>query len=278
MSRIKDSASEIYSTSTSALSLLISLLNLLAISRKQLRLGLSLCFASLSLYLAVPLAHAEGLPNRANPVMDSAQLLSQETQIRLEDALRTYRDQTGHEFAFVSVYSLEGEAIEDFAIKLAEKWKLGDKSRDDGLLLLVAKKERAVRIEVGYGLEGVIPDVLAAQVIRNSIVPQFRSGDFNSGVEQGFAQLMKAAEGEALAPESNNEDPDRTPLLGKLFFFLICLLMLNGRARRGFGAALLLGSVGRGGRGGGFGGGGGFSGGSFGGGGGFGGGGASGNW
>lgn len=245
-------------------------------------LGLTLSSLIIS---TLGVARAEApLPNLSGRVTDLARLLSPGAAQALESQLSEYERETGHQFAFVSIETLDGGAIEDFSIRLAEKWKLGDKKRDDGLLLLVAKTERKMRIEVGYGLEGAIPDALSAQIIRNELRPAFQAGDFDGGIARSFTLLQRAAQGEAIQVPDSKEK--RQPgarifqLLPIILFVLFFAAMAGGgRGRRRsmfYGGGLGgLGMGGLGGRGGGFGGGGG----SFGGGGGgFGGGGASGGW
>jgi len=227
---------------------------------------------------------APAVPKLESPVTDTAGILSAGARRELDATLRAYQEKTGHQFAFLSVVDLEGTTIEDFGQAVATAWRLGDEKRDDGLVLLVARTERAVRIEVGYGLEGAVPDAVAARIIRDTIVPEFRQGKFDQGVQGGFDQLMRAAEGEAL------REGKPSPLVGAewLRFLPIALIVIlyllgsmsgprGGRRRLGglggwgFGGLPPLGSGGFGGGGRGFGG---FSGG----GGGFGGGGASGRW
>ncbi len=236
------------------------------------------------------LARAETpLPELGGRVNDGAGLLDGAARAQLEAELAAYERATGHQFALVTVQTLDGLPIEDFSIRLAEKWKLGDAKRDDGLLLIVAARDHKMRIEVGYGLEGAIPDALAARVVRYELGPAFRQGQYAQGITRAFQVLEKAAQGEAVRVGPANDEAQRASpswfrYLPLLLFLLIFLL--NGRGRGGggsggFWAGMLLGSMssrdrGYGGyHGGGFGGGGG---GFGGGGGGFGGGGASGDW
>lgn len=230
---------------------------------------------------AVPGRAELAIPKLTQRVTDQANLLSPEAARKLEQNLTEYERATGHQFALLTVNSLEGTPIEDYSIRVAEAWRLGDAKRDDGLMLIVAKADRKMRIEVGYGLEGAVPDALAARIIRHQLTPAFRQGNFEAGIVQAFDTLMKAAEGESVRvgppPERDGErGPARlTSLLPVLFWIaLLGIGVLSGLGRRrrggffigGFGGGF--GGGGFGGRGGGFGGGGG----------GFGGGGASGDW
>lgn len=243
---------------------------------------------------ARPLRAEVALPELRGHVNDGAGLLDDDASRQLEVELSKYEQETGHQFAFVSVPSLDGTPIEDFSIRLAEKWKLGDEKRDDGLLLIVAEQERKVRIEVGYGLEGAVPDALAARIIRHQITPAFKQGDYAGGIGEAFTTLMKAAEGESVRVGPADSEGRHTRSFIRPLFWMFALAMIflmnrggggrGGRRRHYYGALGGLG-MGLGARrlGGGFGGGGfgggGFGGGGFGGGGGgFGGGGSSGGW
>jgi uncharacterized protein len=241
--------------------------------------------AFLLLFLPLSASARTEVPKLETPVTDTAALLSPAAAQELRALLLAYQQRTGHQFAFLSVQDLDGTTIEDLGQEAGKAWGLGDAKRDDGLILLVAKDERAVRIEVGYGLEGAIPDAVAARIIRQTIVPAFRQGAFDQGVRQGFEALLRAAEGEAVQAEK----PPRTQAKGGwirlLPLLIILVLYLFGSMSGPRGGRRLGGLGGLGGfpLGGGFGGGGrGFGGGGFGGfsggGGGFGGGGASGRW
>jgi len=242
---------------------------------------------ALVLFFAPPALAAPAVPRLASPVTDTAGMLSAGTRSELERALLSYQERTGHQFAFLSVPSIEGTTIEDFGQEVATSWRLGDKKRDDGLILLVARAERAVRVEVGYGLEGAVPDAVAARIIRDTIVPAFRQGQFDRGVSAGFDQLMRAAAGEALRTEKAPSALPAARWIRWLPILVILILYLLGSMSGPRGGRRRLGGLGGlGGLGfpplgsGGFGGGGrSFGGGGFGGmGGGFGGGGASGRW
>ncbi len=214
-------------------------------------------------------------PLRAH-VNDLAGLLSSADESRIERKLADYERGTGTQLAVLIVPSLQGEPLEDYTMRVAERWKLGEKGKDNGVLLFVALGERKVRIEVGYGLEGVITDAHSSRIIRNVIAPAFREGHFAAGIEQALDLLMRLAGGESVAlPRTPRANGGAGHPLWLLFVFFIIMLSFGGR----FFGPLFLGSLLFGGRGprGGFGGG--FGGGGFsGGGGGFGGGGASGGW
>jgi uncharacterized protein len=218
-------------------------------------------------------------------VHDEANILSAGTISELEAILKAERDSTSNQIAVLIIPSLEGDILEDYAIKVAhEKWKIGQKDKDNGVLLLIVMDERKVRIESGYGLEGVLTDAMSSRINRNEIVPRFKQGDYDGGVKAGVLAIMKAIKG-----EYKNDEPlqQRKKSRRNSPFFtiiiIIIIIIIASRRRRGGGGYWSSGGgffppIG----GGGFGSGGGSSGGGswgdFGGGGGFGGGGSSDSW
>ena len=240
------------------------------------------------------------VPSLTAPVVDLANIISYETENSLDAQLQELSNRAGIQIAVLTIQSLQGEDLEAFSMRVAEKWKLGDSEKDTGALLLVAMAEHAIRIEVGYGLEGILTDAKCGLIIRNIIAPNFRSGDYNQGVKLAVQNMIGlVCDDESLVSEqvksgaaAEAENPGA--LIGFLpfmFFVIVMLILLSTKTgRRLLFYSFLFGSSGRGGRGsnrgghggsGGFGGGsshGGFGGGFSGGGGGFGGGGSSGHW
>jgi len=242
--------------------------------------------AFILLLFALPrLALALDVPPLKARVNDYAGLMPRDRAAALEQRLEQFERDTGHQIVVLSVPSLEGEEIASFGITVAEQWKIGKKGFDNGAILIVAPKDRKLRIEVGYGLEGVLPDAIANRIIEEQITPRFKDGDFPGGIEAGVAAMMKVTQGEPL-PEAQRRKAPRNSgfpiglILPLLFFGYFLFASLGGGRRRGLwstgGRRGYYGGpfFGGGGWGGGGGGGGGFSGG----GGGFGGGGASGSW
>ena len=133
-------------------------------------------------------------------VTDLTGTLNAQQKGELEARIAAYEARRGSQIAVLLLPSTKPEEIEQYSIRVAEAWKIGRKGVDDGLILLVAKDDRRLRIEVGYGLEGVIPDSVARRVIDEKITPRFRDGDFYGGVRDGVDQLIKLAEGEKLPP------------------------------------------------------------------------------
>jgi uncharacterized protein len=141
------------------------------------------------------------VPQLRSPVTDLTQTLTEEQRSALETRLREFEARKGSQIAVLLVPTTQPETIEQYSIRVAEQWKLGRKGVDDGALLLVAKNDRAVRIEVGYGLEGALPDVIANRIVNQVIVPRFRNGNFAGGIEEGVSRIMAVVEGEPL-PEA----------------------------------------------------------------------------
>lgn len=203
--------------------------------------------------------------------------------IQLDQQLKRFEQQTSNQVVFLMIPSLGDVTVEDFAFEVAEKNKIGTKENSNGILFLVSLNDRKMRIEVGYGLEGALPDALASSILRNEVKPYFKRGKYLEGVVSGLSAILASTKGEyqatgrKLRERKNREDDDGS---GFPFIYIIFILIaILTRGGRGLGSAILLGSILGGGRssgGGGFGGGGfgGFSGG----GGSFGGGGASGSW
>ena len=227
-------------------------------------------------------------PDRpATRVNDFAGLLTSSQRTELERALADFERRTTNQLLVATFQSTDGGVPEDITIRLAEKWKVGTRDNDNGLILVVFVKERKVRFEVGYGLEGALPDALAIQIIRSEVTPRFRQNDYAGGIAAGMSAAMRAIEGEYTAPagSGNRNRRSRKGFAGLIIPLIFILIFIFG-GRRGRSALmwyLILG----GGRGGVTGGSGGFGGGGFGGGGGggfspgggsFGGGGATGSW
>lgn len=160
-----------------------------------LRVARLVCLLVVALLALVASASAFGVLPLTGYVNDHAKLLSPPVRLRLEDRLARFQATHGPQFVVLTIESLGGTSIEEYAVKTAHSWQLGDAKRDDGLLLLVAKNDHKLRIEVGYGLEGSIPDVVAARIIREIITPAFKRDAFEYGIEAGLSELMRSAGG-----------------------------------------------------------------------------------
>jgi uncharacterized protein len=243
--------------------------------------------------LAAPAARADPtFPQLTGRVVDDAHVLSQQTQGDLTVKLAALEQKTGDQVVVVTLPSLQGYEIEDYGYQLGRAWGIGQKGTNNGALLIVAPTEHKARIEVGYGLEGVLTDALTSVILQNAVLPKFRAGDYDGGVEAGtdaiIAQLgldpaQAAAKAQAATQQARQAPPVQIPVffIIVVVFLIIRALFRGGRGGGGWWLPFLFmgggGFRGGGGFGGGWsggGGGGGFSGG----GGSFGGGGSSGSW
>jgi uncharacterized protein len=234
-----------------------------------------------------------GVPVLKQRITDQAGILNQSEVRDLDERLSQFEKETSTQIAVLIISSLDGADLADYTYRVAEENHLGKKGNDNGVLLLVAMEERDIRIEVGYGLEGALTDVMSGRIIRNEIAPKFRSGDYYKGLLSGITAIMEATKGEYKG-ETEKEVRKISPIVIFIIIIIVAMIMRrlltssghyvgSGKYKDrfpwwwgGFGG----GGFGSGGfGGGGFGSGGGFGGGGFSGGGGrFGGGGASGGW
>lgn len=218
------------------------------------------------------------IPDLREYATDRTLTLSQDQLAALNRQLMQFDQQTSTQIVVLLVPTTGDLSIEEAALKVAERNKIGKQGRDNGALLLIAKEDRAVRIEVGRGLEGVLPDILAGQIIRKEIVPKFREGDLPGGVFAGVEAMIQATKNEYKADPASQAPKQFNIMPILIVIFILFMIMRSRRSGRGgFGGFPPI--IGGGGWGGGGLGGGGFSGGGFSGGGGsFSGGGASGRW
>lgn len=166
------------------------------LSRTRFAFGLLL--ASLALFAWAQVV----VPDLSRRVTDLTATLSAGQVTALETELAAFEAQKGSQIAVLIVPTTQPEDIAQFGIRVAEQWKIGRTKIDDGVILIVAKEDRTLRLEVGYGLEGAIPDAIAKRVIAETITPHFKAGDFYGGIEAGVQQLMRLIEGEQLPPPS----------------------------------------------------------------------------
>ncbi len=138
------------------------------------------------------------VPPLTGPVVDQTATLTVEQEAALEQTLTAFEARKGSQLAVLMVGSTAPEAIEPYALRVAEQWKLGRKKVDDGVILVVAKTDRTLRIEVGYGLEGALNDATSKRIIDENILPRFKQQDFAGGVQAGVAQVIRVVDGEPL--------------------------------------------------------------------------------
>lgn len=206
-------------------------------------LAVLLAFAWLA---AAPMAAAQAQPDQAFPaltgrIVDTAGLLSPEKEAALTAKLEALERDTSDQLVVVTVESLKGQEIEDFGYQLGRAWRIGQADTDNGILLIVAPEERKVRIEVGYGLEPIMTDAMSALIIHNDILPAFREGSFERGIEQGVDAIdrqLRLDPAEAQARAAAAERPSSDAPIGvaaviAAIFFLMILSLIGGAMGRG---------------------------------------------
>jgi uncharacterized protein len=177
------------------------------------------------------------VPPLTGRIVDRAQVLPADVAADLSRELEAHEHETGNQVAVLTLASLDGEPLEPFAHRVATTWALGKKGTDNGVLLLIALRERKVRIEVGYGLEGTLTDLRAARIIRNEIVPRFKAGDMPGGIAAGVRAILRTIEGaEPADTPAVHPQPEGRPalhylLIGIVVGMLAGLLLSQGRQR-----------------------------------------------
>ena len=188
------------------------------------------------------------IPELSHRVTDLTATLSIQQAMALENRLAAFEAEKGSQIAILIVPTTQPEDIAQFGIRVAEAWKVGRKNVDDGVILIVAKEDRKLRLEVGYGLEGAIPDAIAKRVIAETITPFFKIGDYAGGIDAGVTQLMQLIEGETLPVPDNvpstrlNEGTFMFILFGGLIAGFVLSAMM-GRVMGGMLAGLGTGAV-----------------------------------
>jgi uncharacterized protein len=163
-------------------------------------------------------------------VTDLTGTVTPQQQAALEQALRDFEQAKGSQIAILIVPTTGTESIEQYSIRVVDQWKLGRAKVDDGALLIVAKDDRTMRIEVGYGLEGVLPDAICERIISEIITPKFKTGDYYGGLKDGTGQMMQIINGEPLPQAvAKNNDISNSP---SPFFALVAILMVGRVLRR----------------------------------------------
>ncbi|AEJ01971.1 protein of unknown function DUF477 [Nitrosomonas sp. Is79A3] len=184
------------------------------------------------LLLAATLSRAEvAIPLLKSHVTDLTAILSASEVTQLEQKLAAFEKAKGSQVAVLIVPATHPETIEQYALRVAETWKLGRKGIDDGVLLLIAKNDRTLRIEVGYGVEGALPDAMAKRIIAEIIVPQFKAGNFAAGIDAGIDAILSSLKGESLPLPSTRNGPGNSSgmhfLLDNFIPILIGLIVLG---------------------------------------------------
>jgi uncharacterized protein len=193
----------------------------------------------LAIFCLAGVAHALDLPALTGRVVDQANVIPAPNQSAIEGKLKDLEDKSGIQLVVATVNSLQGNDVETFANELFRHWKLGESKKDNGVLLLVAPKERKVRIEVGYGLEGTLTDALSNVIITGAIVPRFKANDYAGGIERGLDGIISvlttdAAEWQPRARVRTDERHTVVDQLGPLIFLALVIFILRfmlGHAR-----------------------------------------------
>ncbi|MDD5581517.1 MAG: YgcG family protein [Methylobacter sp.] len=213
---------------------------MLSLRRYAVAFVLLLFFSTLWAQIAVP--------DLSRRVTDLTGTLTSNQAAALENKLAAFEAQKGSQIVVLIIPTTQPEDIAQFGIRIADAWKIGRKNIDDGVILIIAKDDRQLRLEVGYGLEGVIPDAIAKRIIAETITPYFKAGDFAGGINAGVEQLMRLIEGEPLpAPQqqSGGESGQNTFIFillgGLLAGFLLSAMM--GRVMGGMLAGLASGII-----------------------------------
>jgi uncharacterized protein len=208
----------------------------------------------LLLFAGLPVRAEIPVPMLAQRVTDLTGLLTQDQRTELEHRLARFESEKGSQIAVLLVPTTQPETIEQYSIRVADAWKLGRKGVDDGILVLVAQQDRALRIEVGRGLEGVVPDAIAKRVIEEIMLPRFKQGDLYGGLSAGIDRTIALVQGEPLPPPASVDRPP-SDLLDVLLFALMGGIFggqflrgmfgpLPGGLVAGIGAGVLLGLFG----------------------------------
>lgn len=172
-------------------------------------------------------------PNPPRLVYDKAGVLNAEQEKLLEDYLIAFDDSTSNQIAIVLIKTLDGGSIEEVAVETYRAWGIGTSTNNNGVLILAAIDDRKIKIEVGYGLEGAIPDAIAGSIIRNDIAPRFREGDYYHGLVKAVENLAKAAAGEYRQPRERKNDGVGGKSLITFIIIMIIIIFLIGRSGRG---------------------------------------------
>lgn len=202
-------------------------------------------FTALFFFSAGVVCAEVAIPPLNAAVTDVSGLLNAAQKTELEQRLRAFSAQKGSQVAILIVPTTKPETTEQYAIRVAEQWKLGRKGVDDGVLILLASADREVRIEVGYGLEGPLPDITAKRIIAEVMIPYFKQNDYFGGLKAGAERVIGVIEGEALAPPSQrNAATKPAGFEGFIPIFFVIVAFLGSMLKRMFGRFLGAGATG----------------------------------
>jgi len=178
----------------------------------------------LLLTCTVTSALALEVPTLRGRINDYAGMLSPQTARSLEQKLATFERETSNQVVLLTIPSLQDETIEGFAIKTGDAWKIGQQDKGNGVMLILAQKERKIRIEVGNGLQGALPDITAGQIIRNVMAPHLKSGNFDAGISAGLDAIIAATKGEFKATPADKKTARQKKGSGYGLFIILLLV------------------------------------------------------
>lgn len=183
--------------------------------------------------LIAALCGAAEVPPLRGYVNDYASMLSPQTVRQLEAELSAFEQSDSTQIVVLTIPSLEGDVLEQYSIKVVEQWKIGQKGKDNGALLLIAKNDHKIRIESGRGLEGKLTDLISGRIIRNEIAPAFKRGDFDAGIARGAGAIMATVRGEYSAEPRDLRHGKKSapPILTLLLFVLVASVFMGGISR-----------------------------------------------
>ena len=200
---------------------------------------------SLSKLALVAVAAAQiAIPPLRSPVTDLTGTLDARQRSALEQTILEFEKRKGAQIAVLMLPTTQPESVEQFAVRAQEAWKIGRKGIDDGVLLVIAKDDRRLHIETGYGLEGALPDAIAKRIVDEDIVPRFRQNDFYGGIRAGVDRVMRVIEGEALPAPRARGAPQASSYVDLIVPGLVLVLVVGGILRAIFGRFLGSGIVG----------------------------------
>ncbi len=204
--------------------------------RFAIRNGLSIIFLLGLFFSNLLVIHAQDFPERPSTIVsDYSGVLSQDQRASLESKLVAFNDSTSTQIAVVIMRSTGNYEIAEYSVQLFNKWKIGQASKNNGVLILVAVEDHKVWITTGYGIEGVLPDAICKRIVDRDIVPAFRRGDFYTGLEDGTNSIMSIVKGEFTAEEymkAKKKKPVFFPFFMFLFIIFIVIISRFGRVRR----------------------------------------------
>jgi len=215
---------------------------------------ISVLLLLMAILATLNVARCVEVPYLTGRVNDNAEILSENTRVLLSEKLKEHEDRTSNQVVVLTITSLEGESIEEYSNIVFDAWELGQKDKDNGILIVVVPNERRMRIEVGYGLEGTLPDVIASRIIREIMTPRFKEGDFDGGLTEGALAVLNVLEGQELPGAADFSEESGSPslsdfsdlgspgknlgiriLVGAFIFGIIGLFTVVGITTPGFG-------------------------------------------